>query len=81
MNYLSFLIFCKLKIDFQINNKLHILNLHYYKLIFQNFLKFYFEIKFFYLYAQKKNCIIHKHSFPQIKCTCNLIFNEYLLQL
>ncbi len=41
-----YLIFCKLAFDLQRNNKLHILNLHYYKLIYQNFLKFYFEIKF-----------------------------------
>jgi hypothetical protein len=49
-----YLIFCKLTFDLQINNKLHILNLHYYKLIFENFFKFYFETKFLYLYAQKK---------------------------
>jgi hypothetical protein len=41
----DYLIFCKLTFDLQRNNKLHILNLHYYKFIFQNFLKFYFEIK------------------------------------
>jgi hypothetical protein len=49
-----YLICCKLTSDLQRNNKLHILNLHYYKLIFQNLLKFYFEIKVLYLYAQKK---------------------------
>jgi len=61
-----YLICCKLTFDLQRNNKLHILNLHYYKLIFQNFLKFYFEIKILYLYAQKNNCIIHNYSYPQI---------------
>jgi len=29
----------------------------------------------------KKNYIIHKHSFTQIEFTCNLMFNEILLQL
>jgi hypothetical protein len=43
------------------------LNLDYYKLIFQIFLKFYFETKFVYLYAQKN-------------ITCSLMFNEFLLQ-
>jgi hypothetical protein len=47
-----YLICCKLTFDLQRNNKLHILNLHYYTLIFQIFLKFYFETKFLYLYAQ-----------------------------
>jgi len=45
MNYYHYLICFKLTFDLKIKNKLHILNLHYYKLIFQNFLKFYFEIK------------------------------------
>jgi hypothetical protein len=49
-----YLIFCKLTFDLQRNNRLHILNLHYYKLIFENFFKFYFETKFLFLYAQKK---------------------------
>jgi len=40
-----YLIFCNLTFDLQKNNKLQILNLHYYKLIFQIFFKFYFEIK------------------------------------
>jgi hypothetical protein len=60
-----YLICCKLTFDLQRNNKLHILNLHYYKFIFQNFLKFYFEIKFLYLYAQKKFALyisIHFHK-------------------
>jgi hypothetical protein len=48
-----YLIYCKLTFNLQRNNKLYILNLHYYKLIFQKILKFYFEIKFLYLYAQK----------------------------
>jgi hypothetical protein len=39
------LIFKKLTFDLQRNNKLHILNIRYYKLIFQNVLQFYFEIK------------------------------------
>jgi hypothetical protein len=49
-----YLIFCKLTFDLQRNNKLHLMDLHYYKLIFQDFLKFYFEIKYLHLYAQKK---------------------------
>jgi len=57
-----YLIFCKLTFDLQRNNKLHLMNLHYYKLIFQNFLKLFFEIKYLHLYAQKK-FIIHNHSF------------------
>jgi hypothetical protein len=48
-----YLIFCTLKFDLQRNNKLHILNMHYYKLIFLKKLKFYFETTFKYLYAQK----------------------------
>jgi len=49
----NYLICCILTFDLQRNNKLHILNIHYYKLIFENFLKFYSEIKFKYLCAQK----------------------------
>jgi hypothetical protein len=41
-----YMICCKLTFDLQKNNKLHIVNLNYYKLIFKNFLKLYFEIKF-----------------------------------
>ncbi len=48
----NYLIFCILTFDLKINNKLHILNICYYEFIFQNCLKFYFEIKFKYLYAQ-----------------------------
>jgi len=29
----------------------------------------------------KKNCIIHKHSFAQVKFMCSLMLNEFLLQL
>jgi len=39
--------------------------LDYYKFIFQNFLEFYFEIKFIYLYAQKEFSLyisIHFHK-------------------
>jgi hypothetical protein len=62
-----YLICCKLIFDLQINNKLHILNLYYYKLIFQNFLKFYFETKLLYLYVQKRfasyiNIHLHKYN-------------------
>jgi hypothetical protein len=49
----NYLICCILTFDLQINNKLHILSIHYYKFIFQFFLKFYFEIRIKYLYAQK----------------------------
>jgi len=49
-----YLIFKILTFDLQRNNKLHILNIHYYKIIFQKCFKFYFEITFKYLYAQKK---------------------------
>ncbi len=49
----NYLICCTLTFDLQLNNKSHILNIHYYKLIFQNFPKFYFEIKYKYLCAQK----------------------------
>jgi hypothetical protein len=28
----------------------------------------------------KKILIIHKHSFTQVKFTCSLMFNEFLLQ-
>jgi hypothetical protein len=60
-HYLS----CKLAFDLQINNKLHILNIDYYKLKFQNFLKPYFEIKILQLYAKKKiasHLTIHLHK-------------------
>jgi len=36
----------KLTFDLHRNNKLHVLNINYYKLIFHNFLKIHFEIKF-----------------------------------
>jgi hypothetical protein len=39
-----YLICCELTFDLQRNNKLHILNLNYNKVIFPNFLKFYFDI-------------------------------------
>ncbi len=34
----DYLICCKLTFSLQRNNKLHIFNIHYYKLIFQNFI-------------------------------------------
>jgi hypothetical protein len=34
-----YLICCKLTFDLERKNKLHILNIHYYKCIFKNFLK------------------------------------------
>jgi len=49
----NYLICCILTFDLQRNNKLDILNIHYYELILQNFLKIYFEIKLKYLYTQK----------------------------
>jgi hypothetical protein len=73
-----YFICCKLTFDLQGNNKLHILNIHYYKLIIKKFLKFYFEVKLFYLYALKKIAsyiTIHLHKF-----TYNLMFNENLSQ-
>jgi len=42
--------------------------------IITNFLKFYFEIKVYYLYPQKNTCIIHNHSFDKKIITCNLIY-------
>jgi hypothetical protein len=62
----SHLICCILAFDLQINNNLHILNIHYHKLVFQNFFKFYFEIKFKYLYAQiifSLYITIHLHKY------------------
>ncbi len=61
----NYLICCTLTFHLQRNNKLHILNRHYYKLIFQNVFNFYFEIKFKYLYAQKifaSYITIHLHK-------------------
>jgi hypothetical protein len=54
----------KLTFDLQINNKLHRLNIDYYKLEFQNFFKFYFEIKILQLYAKKiaSHLTIHLHK-------------------
>ncbi len=40
-----YFIFCKLTFDLHTNIKLHILNINYHKIRFQNFFKFYFEIK------------------------------------
>ncbi len=44
------LIFCKLTFYLHKNNKLHILNINYYKLIFKKFLKLDFESKIFNIY-------------------------------
>jgi len=41
-----YFICCKLTFDIQRNSKLHVLNIHYYKLVFQNFLQIFLEIKF-----------------------------------
>jgi len=75
-----YLICCKLTFDLQRNNKLHILSIHYYNVMFQNFLKLYFEIKLDYLYKIILICIIHNHSITLIKCPRSLMFNEILLQ-
>jgi hypothetical protein len=69
-----YLIFCILPCDLRIKNKLHILKIDYDKLIFQNYLN-YLEITFKYLCAQKHICIIHNHSFTQMKFTRSLMFN------
>jgi len=61
----NYLICSILAFDLQRNNKLDILNIHYYKLIFQNFLIFYFEINLKYLYTQKifaSYIAIHSHK-------------------
>jgi hypothetical protein len=59
-HYLSF----KLTFDLQINIKLHILNIEYYKLKFQNLLKPYFEIKILQLYEKtnSSHLTIHLHK-------------------
>ncbi len=77
----NYLICCILTFDLQRNNKLHILNILYYKFIFLNFFKFYFEIKLKYLYAQKKFASYINHSFTQLEFTSSLMFNEVLLQI
>jgi hypothetical protein len=41
---------------------------------------FIFKLKF-HIYMHEKKYIIHKHSFTQIKFTCSLVFNEFLLQI
>jgi len=60
------LICCKLTFDLHRNNKLHILKIDYFKYIFHNFLKLYFEIIIIILYAHKNICIIHNYSLAQI---------------
>jgi hypothetical protein len=62
----NYFVFCVLTFDLKINNRLHILNIHYYKLKFQNFFKFYSEIKFKYLHAQiifASYITIHLHKY------------------
>jgi hypothetical protein len=50
---------------------------HYYKLIFQNFLKFYFKIKFDHFYAKKHSSYITIHLYKKI--ACSLIINGLFL--
>jgi hypothetical protein len=75
----QYLICCKLTFDLQNNNKLHILNIHYYKFIFIISLNFILKLSLN-IYMHKKICIIHNHSFIQIEITRNVMINEVLLQ-
>ncbi len=57
--------FCKLTFDLDRNTKLQILNINYYKIIFEIKLNFILKLKIQYLYAQNKFAsyiIIHLHK-------------------
>ncbi len=57
--------FCKLTFDLDRNIRLHILNINYYKTIFEVKLNFILKLKIQYLYAQNKFAsyiIIHLHK-------------------
>ncbi len=61
----DYLICCKLTFDLPKFTKLHILNINYDKLMFQNFLKIYFEIKILIFICTKKfvsYITIHLHK-------------------
>jgi hypothetical protein len=74
------LIFCKLTYDLDRNTRLHILNMNYYKIIFEIKLNFTLKLKNSIFICTKQNCIIHNYSFTKIKFTYSLMFNKSSLQ-